>query len=111
MKSSNQLSGGVRSSEVGLVWREVKSGAGSTSFEIPKSTAVRVRSATAGLTVSFDGVLAATMDSAEVMLFNSGLGVQDGRIGDPKTTVTLVVSGNCFVQVGVEVQDKWENGL
>jgi len=111
MKSSNQLSGGVRSSEVGLVWREIKSGAGLTSFEVPKSTAVRVRSAIAGLTVSFDGVLAATLDSAEIMLFNSGLGVTDGRLGDPKTTVTLDVSGNCFIQVGLEVQDKWENGL
>jgi hypothetical protein len=111
MKSSNVLSGAVRSSEVSLVWREIKSGAGLVSFEIPRCTAVRIRSATAGLTVTFDGILAATMDTAEVMLFNSGLGLTYGLIGDVKDTVTLVVSGNCFIQMGCEAQSKWENGL
>lgn len=111
MKSSNQLSGGVRSSEVSLTWREIKSGAGATTFQVPRMSGIRIRSTTAGLTVSFDGVLSATMALDEVMLFNSGNGALFGKVIDTSSTVTLVVSSNCFIQVGCEVQSQWENGF
>jgi hypothetical protein len=85
-----------RTSEVGLFYREIMSAAG--SIEVPKHTAIRVRAA-AACTVTFDGVLSATMISGEVMLFNSGAGADD----DSKDTVTLVTSGASFVQLGEEI--------
>jgi hypothetical protein len=103
MRASNLLSGAQRVSEVSLFWKEIKSGAGLTTFEVQRQSAVRIRSTTAGLTVSFDGLLSATMDSGEVMVFNSGLGQFHGKRAETKETVTLLVSGNCFIQVGVEV--------
>lgn len=99
MRSSNIPSGGVRSSEVGLCYREIKSGAGATSFEILKQTCIRIRSVTAGLTVTLDGVLAMTMSDGEIALLNVGIGNPD----DAKRTITVVVSGDCFIQVGDEV--------
>ena len=93
-------SGGLRTSEVSLCWQEIKSGAGLVSFEIPVAHCVRIRSTTAGLTVTLDGVLAMTMDSGEIALLNVG----DGNPGDVKRTITLVVSGNCYIQVGREVE-------
>lgn len=97
-RAINLSTGASRTSEVGLVWREIKSGAGLTTFEIPKYSAFRVRSTTAGLTVSIDSVLCATMADAEILLFNSG----KGSTSDNKETVTLTVSGNCFIQLGAE---------
>lgn len=98
-RAINLPTGASRISEVGLVWEEIKSGSGASVFEVPKQTAIRVRSATAGLTVSFDSVLAATMADGEVIIFNSGKG--NGL--DSKDTVTLSVSSACFVQVGTEI--------
>lgn len=99
MRTSNMPSGGLRTSEVSLNWVELKSGAGGlTSFEIPKQSCIRVRSAVAGLTVTIDGILAMTMDSGEIALFNVGAGSPD----DQKVTVTVVVSGACFIQHGRE---------
>ena len=98
-RAINLPTGASRIADVGLVWQEIKSGGGSTTFEVPKYCAVRVRSALAGLTVSFDSVLSATMADTEVLIFNSGRGVNS----DTKDTVTLAVSGNCFIQLGIEV--------
>lgn len=98
MRTSNIPSGGLRTSEVSLYYREIKSGAGATTFEIPKQSCIRVRSALAGLTVTIDGILAMTMADAEIALMNVGAGSPD----DGKVTVTVVVSGNCYIQVGQE---------
>lgn len=98
-RNINLPTGATRTSEVGLVWQEIKSGTGLTTFEVPKYCAVRIRSTTAGLTVSIDSVLAATMDTAEILILNAGRGTNS----DTKETVTLTVSGNCYVQVGIEI--------
>jgi hypothetical protein len=98
-RAINLPTGASRTAEVGLAWEEIKSGSGATTFEVPKHTAVRIRSTTAGLTVSFDSVLAATMADNEIMIFNSGKGY--GL--DTKDTVTLVVSAACFIQLGTEI--------
>lgn len=87
-----------RTSEVGLFWREIASGTALTDYAIPKHTAVRIRAA-AGITVTFDGVLSATMLSGEVLVFNSGAGSSE----DNKDTVALTISGNAFVQIGEEI--------
>ena len=108
MRASNLLSGGSRTSEVSLVWREIKSGSGLTAFEIQRQTAVRVRSASLGLTVSFDGILSATLASDEIMVFNSGQGKLHGTMLETKETITLTVSGDCFIQIGCENQTTWE---
>lgn len=46
------------------------------------------------MTVTVDGVLAATMSSGEVMIFNSGSGELDGTPG-----VQVVITGQAYVQV------------
>ena len=98
MKTANMPSAGLRTSEVGLCYREIKSGAGLTTFEIPKQSCIRVRSAVAGLTVTLDSILAMTMADTEIALINVGNGSPD----DGKVTVTVVVSGNCYIQLGQE---------
>lgn len=98
-RNINLPTGATRTSEVGLVWQEIKSSTGLTTFEIAKYSAVRIRSTTAGLTVSLDSLLAATMDSGEILILNVGRGTNS----DSKETVTLTVSGNCYMQVGIEI--------
>lgn len=110
MRASNQLSAAQRTSEVGLVWKEVNSGGGASQLEVPRHTAIRVR-ATAGTTISLDGVLAVTMISGEILLLNSGIGKSYGENGDLKNTVTLAWSGTCFIQLGMESQEQWESDL
>lgn len=96
MRTSNLANQAVRQSEVGHVWEEKLTGAGGT-LEVPKYSTFRVRAA-AGITVTIDGVLAATMASAEIMLFNAGGGSNDAA-GNAVPTVTVVVSGNCYLQL------------
>lgn len=96
MRAANLPSEAQRSSIVGLTYVEVLSGASGT-FEAPRGTAIRVRAA-AGLTVTIEGVLAATMISGEIIIFNSG----DPMPGTGKNTCTFAVSGNAYVQVGRE---------
>ena len=98
MRTSNMPTSGLRTSEVGLCWCELKSGAGLTTFEIPKQSCIRVRSALAGPTVTIDSILAMTMADGEIALINVGNGSPD----DNKVTVTVVVSGNCYIQLGQE---------
>lgn len=93
-----------RNAESGLVWEEKISGA-QGSIEVPKYSAVRVR-ATGATTVTIAGVLAATMSSGEIMVFNSGI----GAISDVKRTVTVTIGvANAFVQVARNVEPKRED--
>lgn len=83
-----------RNAEFGHVWEEKLTNA-QGSIEVPKYTAVRVR-ASAGTTVTIDGVLAATMAANEVIIFNAGIGASS----DSKKTVTVTIAGaNAWVQV------------
>ena len=100
MRASNIPSGATRTSEVALLWKEIKSGTSpsTTTFELPSQSCVRVRAVKA-LTVTIEGVLAATMINTEIMLFNVG----EGSPNDTKRTVTFTVNDDCFIQVGQEV--------
>lgn len=86
-----------RNAEFGHVWVEVSSGAAIT-IEVPKYSACRVRAAGA-VTVSMDSILAATMVSGEILIFNSGRGNVGATGTDTKMTVTLAVTGTAFVQI------------
>lgn len=88
-----------RFSESAQVWTEIFTGA-QGSLEIQKYSTVRVR-ATGATTVSFDGLLSATMSSGEIMYFNAGI----GNVNNTKKTVTVTIGGaNAFVQVGALVE-------
>lgn len=104
MKTSNLANEAVRQSDVGMVWEERLSGAAGTITVLPFQ-AFRVRAA-AACTVTIDGILAATMISGEILVFNAG-GGQPAKT-DPTTTgvvvrqapsVAVVITGNQFVQV------------
>lgn len=104
MKTSNLANESLRTAETGMVWEEVLSGAAGTLQLRPFQT-FRVRAAAAG-TVTIDGVLAATMISGEIMIFNAGGG--QPALTDPTTTdvvlkqatvATVVITGAQFVQV------------
>lgn len=94
MYTANIASGTLRTSESGLVWEEkITNGTGSLEVE-PRAT-IRVR-ATGATTVTIDGILAATMSSGEIMIFNAG----DGDQKDAKATVTIAIAAAAaFVQV------------
>lgn len=102
MRTSNLANEAQRYSDVGLVWEEKLSGAAGTLVLLPTQT-VRVK-ATAAVTVTIDGILAATMEAGEIMLFNTGSGIPDATTGVVKrdTRVTVVVTGTAFVQVARE---------
>lgn len=101
MRSSNLANQAVRQSEVGHVWEEVLSGA-QGSFEVHEIATFRVR-ATGATTVTIDGILAATMSSGEILLFNAG----NGDPTDIKPTVTITIGGaNAFVQVARDNERK-----
>lgn len=111
MKTSNLASEALRQADHGMVWEEVLSGAGGT-LSLHPYHAFRVRAA-AGVTVTIDGTLAATMVSGEIIIFNSGSG--QPALTDPTTTgvvlkqavmATVVITGNAFVQVGRETTRK-----
>lgn len=93
MKTSNNASATLNHSESGLVWEEKLSG-GAGTVEVVEYTTFRVRAA-AAVTVTIDGVLAATMISGEIMIFNAGRGNPD----DTKPTISVVLTGTAFVQV------------
>lgn len=104
MKTSNLANESLRQAETGQVWEEKLSGAAGTLLLMPYQT-FRVRAA-AGGTVTIDGVLAATMISGEILLFNAGPGLPTQT--DPTTTgvvtrqavqVSVVITGAQFVQV------------
>ena len=98
-----------READFGHVWMEVITNGTTAGMEIPRYAAVRVR-AVAGGSVSFDGVLAATMIAGEILIFNAGIGqVAVGGASQNKKTVTLVVTGSSCVQVSAQAQNEVEN--
>lgn len=97
MKTSNVVSENLRQAETGLMWEEKLSGAAGT-LNLTKQTTFRVR-ATAAVTVTIDGVLAMTMTTGEIAIFNTGTGSQpDTRA----PTIAVVFTGTAFVQVARE---------
>lgn len=99
MKTSNLIAETIRQSESGLCWEE-KITNGQASLELTKASTFRVR-ATGASTVTIDGVLAATMSTGEVMIFNTGEGDPD----DAKVTVTVTIgAANAYVQVAREIK-------
>ena len=96
MRTSNLANQATRQAEVGHVWVELLTNSSGT-LEIPKYSTFRVK-ANAAVTVTMDGVLAATMASGEIILFNAGGGVNDAA-GNLVPTVTVVVTGNCYLQL------------
>lgn len=98
---SNLPARSTRVSESALVWEEVLSGA-QGSIEVPRYATFRVR-ATGATTVTVEGVLAATMSTGEIMLFNAGIGNPDSTT---KTVTVTIAVANAFVQVGKTVEPK-----
>lgn len=96
MRTSNLANQAIRQAEVGHVWVEQLTNTSGT-LEIPKYATFRVRAA-AAVTVTIDGVLAATLASGEILLFNAGSGVNDAA-GNFVPTVTVAITGNCYLQV------------
>ena len=98
MKTANNVSESLRHSESGLCWEE-KITNNTGSIEVLKAGTIRVR-ATGATTVTIDGVLAATMSTGEIIIFNVG----DGNPDDTKVTVTVTIgAAAAFVQVAREV--------
>lgn len=104
MKTSNLANEALRHAEVGMVWEEKLSGSAGTLTLMPFQS-FRVRAA-AGGTVTIDGVLAATMVSGEILIFNAGSGqpiktspTTTGVVTKQSPTVTVVITGAQFVQV------------
>ena len=94
MRSANLANRAARTSESGHVWEEKLSGAQGT-VTVEKFSTIRVR-ATGATTVTIDGILAMTMSTGEIELFNAG----NGTPADSKETVDVVIGGaNAFVQV------------
>jgi hypothetical protein len=94
MQAANLAAATMRTSESGLVWEEKITGAQGSLELLPRQT-FRVRAAGA-TTVTIDGILAATMSSGEVIIFNCG----EGDPEDSKATITVAIAGaNAFVQV------------
>lgn len=105
MKTSNLASETLRHSESGLVWEEVLTNAQGTLTLKPYQT-FRVR-ATGATTVTIDTVLAMTMATGEIAIFNAGSGQPadidpsaNGIVVRQAPSVTVVIAGaNAFVQV------------
>lgn len=101
MQNYNEAARTQMNAESGLVWTERLSGA-QGSFEAPKYASIRVRAAGA-TTVTIGGVLAATMSTGEIMLFNTG----KGDVADDKKSVTVTIAvANAFVQTGATKQPR-----
>ena len=102
MRTSNLANQALRHSEVGHVWEE-KLTSSTGTLELQKYATFRVR-ASAGTTVTIDGVLAMTMAAGEIAIFNVGA-------GDPTnpgaSTVTVVIGGAAaWVQVARDIDRK-----
>ena len=103
MQNYNAPARTERNADWGHVWVEISSGAAITA-EVARYAAVRVRAAGA-VTVSFDGILAATMISGEILIFNAGIGqVKLGGASANKQTVTMAVTGTAFIQIAAQNQ-------
>lgn len=104
MKTSNLANEALRIAEVGHIWEERLTGAAGTLYLMPFQS-FRVRAVAAG-TVTIDGILAATMTTGEILIFNAGGG--QPVLTDPTTTgvvlkqasqAVVVITGAQFVQV------------
>jgi hypothetical protein len=98
MKPTNMPSGAQRNADVGLVWIEILTNAQGT-FELPFQGTFRVR-ATGATTVTIGGVLAMTMSTDEIAIFNVGVGPSDGL---SYTSVTIA-GANAFVQMAQDIE-------
>lgn len=98
MKTSNVISENLRTVETGLQWEEkITNAQGSINVKLIHTFRVRATGAT---TVTIDGVLAATMSTGEIMIFNTGYG---NTVNTGLTYVVVTIAGaNAFVQVGRE---------
>ena len=99
MKTSNLVTESLRHSESGMCWEE-KLTNNTGTLEVPKRATFRVRAAGAS-TVTIDGVLAMTMSTGEVVIFNAG----DGNPDSGKQTITVTIgAASAFVQVARETK-------
>lgn len=101
MRTSNLPSGAMRVAETGHIWEEILSNDHGT-IELDQRATFRVRAA-AAVTVTINGKLAMTMVSGEIAIFNAG--DVDPAVST-KRTVTVVIAGDSYVQVGREVEHK-----
>jgi hypothetical protein len=105
MKTSNLSNNAIRQSEVGHAWVERLTNATGTLY-VPKLTTFRVRSVTAGTTVTIDGVLAMTMAAGEIAVFNVGLGDANYVPSAPNMSKSLVEIkvqvNNAFLQIAAD---------
>lgn len=93
MKTSNLANEALRQSEVGMVWEEQLTGAAG-SLQVLRYQTFRVRAASA-VTVTIDGVLAMTMQSGEIVVFNAGRGNPSSGL----STVNVTVTGTAYLQL------------
>jgi hypothetical protein len=99
MRAGNLVTEAERSSDSGQCWEEKLTNA-TGSIELPRHTPFRVR-ATGATTVTIDGILAMTMSTGEIAVFNTG----DGNPDATKSTVTVAVGAVAgFLQVARETQ-------
>jgi hypothetical protein len=97
MKTSNTMSENLRQAETGLAWVEAITNSTGT-LSLGRAVTFRVR-ATGATTVNIDGLLAMTMSSGEIAVFNTGHGSPD----DTTRYITVVIGGAAaFVQVAAE---------
>jgi hypothetical protein len=103
MRSVDIPSGAQREVMAGHVWDEVLSGGGPITLELKPQQTFRV-SAVADTTVHYDSVtpenLAMTVRTGEVEYLNAGT----GTAGDNKTRVTIVITGDAYVQVARQLE-------
>jgi hypothetical protein len=100
MKTSNIISENLRQAETGLKWEEQLTNATGTLLLL-RAQSFRVR-ATGATTVTIDGVLAATMSTGEILIFNVGHGNQLNT-GLRYITVVIGVAA-AYVQVAAETE-------
>jgi len=98
MRTANLPNGAIRTSDVGFIWEEKLTNA-SGSIEVPQYATFRVKAAAAG-TVTVDGILAMTMATNEIVVFNAGDGVPTAN----KATVTVTFSAAVYCQVARSVE-------
>jgi hypothetical protein len=104
MRTSNNNAENLRQAETGLVWQEQLTNAMGT-LNLQEAQTFRVR-ATGATTVTISGVLAMTMSSGEIAIFNAGkpvtvaAGTAPGAVTSTPPPVVVVIAGaNAFVQV------------
>ena len=95
MQASNNASRSQRVSESGLVYEEKLTNAMGT-LNLYEHQTFRVR-ATGATTVTIEGILAATMMSGEIMIFNAGN--EFNNVNADKRVQVVIAGAPAFVQV------------